>query len=340
MTTRIERMGGLFAGLLVLAVLSGEGEAAGGIDRLKEAVAHVVEQAPGEMGVAIEHLETGQAMEVNGNRAFPLASTFKVAILVELFNQVDEGRVDLGEMVTIRQSELHLGSGQLKEFRVPGVILSIENLVYLMMRISDNSATDILLERVGVEHVNRRLRTLGIDGMRIDRSTQQLILEHLGFSEELATGRSYEELMAYLNAYQPAPGELELARTAFADDLQDVGTPTAMNRLLAKVFHGEAASAASCQRMVEIMLECDTGRSRIPGLLPSDAKVAHKTGTIGGTVNDVGVVILPDGRGHVAISLLSKKMSDREAAEKALADIARYAYDFFLFTAPGPKVER
>jgi beta-lactamase class A len=62
--------------------------------------------------------------------------------------------------------------------------------------------------------------------------------------------------------------------------------------------------------------------------------VAHKTGTIGGTVNNVGIIYLPHNRGHVIISVLSKAMEDREAAERAIADVARYAYDYFLFTAP------
>ena len=69
-------------------------------------------------------------------------------------------------------------------------------------------------------------------------------------------------------------------------------------------------------------------------MLPSSTEVAHKTGTIGGTVNNVGVIFLPHNRGHVVISVLSKATEDTEVAERAIADVARYAYDYFLFTAP------
>ncbi len=69
------------------------------------------------------------------------------------------------------------------------------------------------------------------------------------------------------------------------------------------------------------------------GLLPDSVPVAHKTGTIGGTVNDVGIIFLPEGRGHILLSVLSKGSQDRDQAAHAIADIARYAYDYFLFTA-------
>lgn len=304
------------------------------LGRLRAALEQVVEGASGEMGVAVKHLETGQEVEVNGQSAYPMASTFKIPILVELFNQVDQGVVRLDETISLEPTHLHLGSGQLKRFVVPGVTLSIENLARLMMRISDNSATDLLLERVGIANVNRRMAQLGIRGLSVNRSCQKLILDWLGFDIERTRGMSYQEIETMLNAYRPEPREREEAAARFAEDPRDTAAPVAMNRLLEEIFEGEAASPESCKQMVDILLQCETGSGRIRGLIPSSVEVAHKTGTIGGTVNNVGIMYLPHGRGHVVISVLSKKMKDLEEAEAAIANLARYAYDYFLFTAP------
>lgn len=304
--------------------------------RLRVVVERAVADSSGNMGVAIKHLETGQEVHVNGDRPFPMASTVKVPILVEFFNQVDAGEIRLAEMVALEPFDLHLGSGQLKDYIVPGVSLSMENLAFLMMRISDNTATDMLLERVGLENVNRRLDALGIDGISVNRTTQNLIMEQMGFEDWNTEGMTYDELMTKLNDYEVAPGELEVAAARFELDPQDTATPAAMNQLLEKILVGQAASPEASKRMMEIMLACETGIDRMRALLPNTVSVAHKTGTIGGTVNDVGVVFLPEGRGHVLLSVLSRGVEDRDRAARAIADITRYAYDYFLFTVPEP----
>jgi beta-lactamase class A len=327
----VKRLVGIF--LVALAPLPAAADGPS-LERLRRAVEAVVARAEGRMGVAIEHLETEQAVEVNGSVAFPMASTFKVAVLVELFRQVDEGKVRLDEMVSIEPVDIHIGSGSLNEFLVPGVALSVENLARLMMRVSDNSATDMLMAKVGIPNINERLKAMGIEGISVDRTCQRLILDWLGMAPEKTAGMSYREIQDFLDAYKPAPGELEGAASAFEIDSRDTATPLAMNRLLRSIIQGRAASEASCRRMTEILLECETGKSRIPGLLPKDVKIAHKTGTLGGTVNDVGVLYLPEGRGHVAVSVLSKGMKDRDRAERAIAEVTRLAYDYFLFAAP------
>ena len=323
--------------LLAKTTTANEGGSAAnkaGTDRLRLAVEEAIAGSSGDMGVAIKHVESGEGLIVNGNRSYPMASTSKVAILVELFNQVDEGTIRLDEMVSLGPLDLHRGNGQLKRFIVPGVSLSIENLAFLMMRISDNSATDMVLDRVGIENVNRRLASLGVTELVINRNIQQLLMDQMGFQDWDVDGLTYEELEQRLNDYQVEPGELEMAATQFEMDAQDTATPAAMNLLLEKIFLGQAASPESCRRMVDIMLKCDTGFSRIRGLLPSSVEVAHKTGTIGGSFDDVGIIYLPQGRGHIILSVLSKSCEDRDKAESAIANIARYAYDYFLFTAP------
>ena len=301
------------------------------LERLRAAVAEAAEKSTGEMGVAIEHLESGLRIDVRGDVAYPMASTFKLPLLVTLFHQVDEGKVGLDEMVSLESGDLHIGSGRLDDFAAPGISLSIANLAALMMRVSDNSAADELLFRVGPESVRERLRALGIEGISVDRTAQRLILDSLGMPPESTAGMTRREILDFLNAYQPAPGELEAAAFAFERDLRDTATPSAMNDLLRAIYSGRAASASSTRRVTEILLACETGTDRIPGRLPEGARTAHKTGTLGGAVSDVGVLYLPEERGHVLISVLTRGVEDRDKAESAIAEIARYAYDYFHF---------
>ncbi len=303
------------------------------LERFRAAVLEAAEGATGQMGAAIEHLESGVRVDVRGDVAYPMASTFKLPLLVTLFHQVDEGKVRLDEMVSLETGDLHLGSGRLDDFVVPGVSLSIANLAGLMMRVSDNSAADEILSMVGLEAVGESLRALGIEGISVDRSAQRLILDSLGMPPERTEGMTREEILDYLNAYQPAPGELEAAAARFDRDPRDSATPRAMNDLLRAIYSCRAASPDSTRKMTEILLACETGKNRIPGLLPEGAAAARKTGTLGGAVADVGVLHLPDGQGHVLLSVMTRGVGDREKAERAIAEIARYAYDYFQFEA-------
>ena len=134
----------------------------------------------GEVGVAIKHVETGRELAVNGDTLFPMASAFKVPILVEVLYQVREGRFGLDDETRVEKTDQHMGSGMLSSLTAPGIVLSVRNLINLMMLISDNSATDLLLAKVGAERVNARLRSLGIEGMSVNRPCQKLIMDYLG----------------------------------------------------------------------------------------------------------------------------------------------------------------
>jgi beta-lactamase class A len=303
------------------------------LERLRVAVAMAAEGATGEMGVALEHLESGVRVGLRSEISFPMASTFKLPLLVALFHQVDEGKIRLDEMVSLEREDLHIGSGRLDDFLAPGISLSLSNLAALMMRVSDNSAADVLLLRVGPETVREKLRMLGVEGISVERTAQRLILDSLGMPADRTAGMDRREILDYLNAYTPAPGELEAAEAAFEEDPRDTATPSAMVDLLRAVYEGRAASPDSTRRMDEILLACETGKERIPGRLPEGTRAAHKTGSLGGAVADVGVIYLPEGRGHVLVAVLTRGVEDRDKAERAIADIARYAYDYFQLPA-------
>jgi beta-lactamase class A len=93
-------------------------------------------------------------------------------------------------------------------------------------------------------------------------------------------------------------------------------------------------SPESTDLLLDIMKRCRTGEGRLKGILPGGTEVAHKTGTIGRTLNDVGIITLPNGAGHVIVAAFVKASSRPESErERAIAEAARAAHDYFLFAS-------
>jgi len=304
------------------------------IERLKKQIEGVIEDVEGMVGVAVKHLESGEELYINGDTYFPMASVFKVPILVELMAQIIEGKFTLEDEIGIQKSDQHLGSGMLSDLDAPGIKLSIRNLINLMMMISDNSATDILLTKVGTENVNNRLRKYGIEKIIVNRTCQELIMDFIGMDYEKYQGLSLDEFSeVYRKEREGNPEAYEEARKNFSKVLKDQSSPRAMNRLLELIFKKEILDAESCELIISIMIKCQTGRGRVKGELPRGTEVAHKTGTIGGTVNDSGIIYLPEDLGKVAITVFTKDMDLKtKEVEEIIAEVSRFVYDYFYFT--------
>ena len=304
------------------------------LQRLEREMARLAKASGGVTGVTALQLETGRRVSVNGIERFPMASSYKVPIAVQLLTLVDQGKVRLDQMIELKASDLHPGSGTLTNlFKQPGVALSVRNLMELMLLISDNSATDVCLRLAGGgEAVTTRMKELGINGITVSRPTIGLISDWRGVAE---SDWSSAELK-YKRTLNDEEGKA--AAKKFDADVRDTATPEAMADLLVKIYRKDILKPASAELLYDIMRRCQTGEARLKGILPVGTEVAHKTGTIGGTTNDVGIITLPDNAGHVAIAVFIKS-SEKETAqrERVIAELARAAHDFFLFhpTATG-----
>jgi beta-lactamase class A len=342
-----------FAALLVLVIAfavvpsARQSSTAANLDRLRGRINAAMPLAQGMVGVAIKHLETGTSLSINGDEPFPMASTFKLPVLVELHAMARAGQLDWDERVEVTSKDQHLGSGDITPlFDPPGLSISMRNMANLMMMISDNSAADICLARAGAARVTARMRSMGIDGIRVDRSCQELILDYQGRDTARLKDLARDDLREAMRSDARQSQGLEWrfgADDRVATDPRDTATPNGMVMLLEKIWRGEAVDRAASDAMLELLKRCRTGAGRIPGLLPAGTVVAHKTGTLGGVVDDVGIVYLPDGAGAMAIAVMSKRTrASAEDVERTIAHIARYAYDYFLFTtaaAPKPSAE-
>lgn len=321
-------------GAAVAILLFAASTASAGEEALERGLQRLAPLSGGVMGVGVVHLESGRSGFLNADEPFPMASTYKIPIAIELLHRVDEGKLDLSQMVTVERRDYSPGSGILTDlFREPGLALSIRNLLEIMLLVSDNTATDLLLRHAGGgETVTARMKKLGIEGIRVDRTTLHLIADWKGLSP--VPGEAERDPAKYGEFLESVPKEKSVeAERAFYDDVRDTATPRAMTALLEKIWKREALSPESSDLLLDIMKRCRTGGGRLKGILPEGTEVAHKTGTIGKTLNDVGIITLPDGAGHVAVAAFVKKSDlSEEKRERAIAEAARTAHDYFLFT--------
>ncbi|HMN46486.1 MAG TPA: class A beta-lactamase [Povalibacter sp.] len=324
----------LLAGLTMMVLLATRALAGAPTAPIEAEIQRLAVIGGGTVGVAAWRIDgQGPRVLVNAGERFPMASTFKIAVAGALLAQVDAGRLDLQQMIAVDPA-LYVPSEVIADrFIHPGVSLSLHNLLELMLTQSDNTATDVLTKLAGgPQAVTAWVHRQQVEDLRVDRDTAALLRDFF----VLPAGPIEK---AFAQAVQQNPA-LEkqggLPNPAFDDDVRDTSTPDAMTQLLTRIFRGEALSAGSTRTLVAIMERCRTGDARLRGRLPPGIVVADKTGTIGGSINDVGVITLPDGRGQIAITVFIKKSALPFAQrERAIAEIARVVYDYFLFAHAG-----
>src|SRR5437667_3374216 len=173
-----------------------------------------------------------------------------------------------------------------------------------MLTHSDNTATNVLTSAAGgPTAVTAWVRAQGITGLRVDRDTAGIVRDFFGlptgtFSEALATALKSDPKLEERGTHPNA---------AFDKDPRDSSTPDAMAELLTKIFTGHALSAASTKEIIETMERCHTGNDRLRARLPATTTVADKTGTLGGSVNDVGVITFTNGKGKIVCAVYIQK---------------------------------
>lgn len=204
----------------------------------------------GVLGVQILDLTNSHTLSLNADVVFPTASTVKIAILAELFRQAQQGKLNLNDSYTLQASDLVGGSGISSSF-TPGVTkLTLRDVAALMISVSDNSMTNVLIDRIGIDNVNALLDSLGLTHTRLRRKMMDVKAAAEG-RENIATPR---ELAQFLEALYRG----KILNKQFTDDFFNLLS-----------IHKE---------------------SYIPRLLPEDLRIANKPGELEGVRNDCGLV--------------------------------------------------
>ena len=296
------------------------------LSRLQSRLQELSDEFPGVVGVAVRDLKTGEELSINGDRLFPMASVYKVPIMVEVFRQIEAKKFSLDDRIELGDEHRTLGSGVLALLS-NGLKPTVKDLITLMIVLSDNEATDVLLKKVGAENVTATMRSMGLNNVRVDRTTFELIRDYLSFMGETARGKTYAEIIAMSRTRRITPEKQAEAERDFAKVMKDVSSPRDMALLLEKIYKGEAAGRDSCQMMMTI-LGRQMFNQRLPRYLPESARMAHKTGTIGSTTNDAGIMFVRGNPIAVAVFTVDKRTARGEVEER-MGRLTRVIYDFF-----------
>jgi beta-lactamase class A len=250
------------------------------------------------VGVHLRHVESGRATGVNEGEPFFMSSVTKLPISVRVLRQVQRGRLRLADSVRITREQMGPGHSPIRDASPAGATLTVEQLLRAAVRQSDNSASDALLRLAGgPDSVNAELARLGIRGIRVSRPYQVL-------------GR-------------------EIGVRIEAADTRDTSTPAAMTGLLAALQAGRLLGPAERRLLLGWMTDTENPRNRIVAGLPAGTGVAHKTGTWGrAAMNDVGIITLPGGRGHLALAVFIRNATVPDSvSQRAIAAITRAAWE-------------
>lgn len=289
---------------------------------LKLKLEEIDKSIEGVMGAAFKKLDTGEEVLWNGDEPFYFASVVKVPILVELFRQIDNGKINLDDKLEMGKSAVVPGSGILK-LLTPGLEMSVRDLTTLMMVISDNTATDMILDLVGKERVKKTIRELGLEKTEIRTSIRDLLFDLVGLKDVELEDRTID-----LYREMTKPEKVKELKRGKTSEIDNYTTPREMMFLLEKIYKKEAASGQSCESIIDIMKNCQTGYNRILKYLPrEEVEVAHKTGSLRDVKNDVGIVFPKDKRPYI-ICVFTKDQIDSTAGEEAIAETSKAAYEY------------
>lgn len=249
--------------------------------------------------VGLVHLETGDTFSYNGYEQSPMMSTCKFPLALLVLDKIDSGKLKLTDVIHIPKEEMREGTySPLRDsFKGQPVDLSIHDLLYYSVAVSDNIATDVLLHQVaGPGEVTAFAKSKGLQGINMVHTEGELGLDWT---------RPYENWVH----------------------------PMEMANLMAGFYKGRILSKTGTDTLRQIMERTTGGADRIKGMLPAGTVVAHKTGTSGFenginiAVNDIGIVTLPNGRHLVLTIYIGDAAAETPACEKLIAQIARAAYD-------------
>ncbi|HEX2078574.1 MAG TPA: serine hydrolase [Longimicrobium sp.] len=301
---RLRLVPALLAALLPLSAAAQADTAA-----LRRSIEQISRGYEGVVGVSLRNLATGESLSIRGEETFPTASLIKVAVLVALLDEVAKGSIRLDEPLTMIARDRVGGSGVLQHLH-PGLELTVEDAARLMIVISDNTATNLLLDKLNVRTVWAKMEALGLPHTKIHSKT-------------------------FLRA-------TSVAMDSSVKYGLGVTTPDETVRLFTLLHEGRAVSPAMDSLALDI-LRGNEDWAKLTRWLPEGATAAHKSGDVDQARNDCGILYGPDA--PVALCVMTRENRDTSyaldnPANRLIARIGAEVYRFFNPSAPPPPIPR
>jgi beta-lactamase class A len=269
------------------------------LPQLTEAIKDSLAKQEGSFAVAFKDLSTGSQLFINEHEAFHAASTMKTPVLVEVYKQAAEGRFSLSDSVLVKNEfrsivdsstySLNPEDDSEKDlYTLIGTKRTLYQLVYDMIIMSSNLATNLVIELVDAKKVTQTMRQLGAPDIQVLRGVED--------------------------------------SKAFQKKLNNTTTAYDLLMIFEKIALDKVVDSTASKAMIDVLLDQHFNEV-IPGQLPKEVKVAHKTGSITGVLHDSGIIFLPDGRKYVLV-LLSKDIKDEQVIKRTLAGVSKLIYQY------------
>ncbi len=269
---------------------------------LRSKINTIISTKNATVGISVKGIEDKDTLSINGNKEMPMLSVFKFHIALAVLNQVDKGKLKLGQKFFIKKEELlpETWSPIREEYPEGNIYLTIDQLLRYTVSHSDNNGCDILLKIVGgAPAVQKFINQQGIKDFTIRLN-----------EEQMNTFESY-----FINT----------------------STPLATTDLLEKFYKGKVLKKETTKYLYQIMVETSRGLTWMKAGLPIGTELAHRTGISGrneqnirAAMNDVGIVKLPNGK-HFILSVYLKNINEEmKDTEKIIADIGRAVWDYYV----------
>jgi len=267
----------------------------------KQIYTEFAKQPKGIFALAVKDLSTGQEFFINAHETYHAASTMKTPVMIETYKQATAGKFKVTDSVVVKNefksildgSKYSLDSVMDSEhdlYKRVGTKLSIYDILFRMITMSSNLATNNIIDLVGAENVNKTMRNYGLKKMEVLRGVEDDKAFKAGMNN---TTNAYDLMLVF--------------------------------EQLAK---GTAVNPAASKAMLDILFHQHFS-NKIAGKLPKDVKVANKTGSIVALMHDSGIVFLPDGRKYVIV-MLSRGIENEDAASETLAKVSKIVYDHIV----------
>jgi beta-lactamase class A len=259
------------------------------------AVTKKIAASGADVGIYFEMLDGTATWQARGDEAFHAASTMKIPVMIELFRQAKQGRVNLEDTVLIKNEFHSIVDGSVYTlsptddsetgmYKAEGQSFTLRQLCELMITASSNFATNLLIEKLGVDSIRATVHALGADGMNVLRGVED--------------NKAYEK------------------------GLNNTTTARGLGMLLKAIAQGKAADADSCKEMIEI-LERQKFNEGIPAGLPAGTAVAHKTGEITKIHHDAAIVFA--NRPYILV-ILVRGLVDIKDSSALMAEVSKTFY--------------
>jgi beta-lactamase class A len=262
-------------------------------EKLLRRLEAIAEDFNGVMGISVKDLVSGDEFNINENEVFPVASSIKIPLLIEFFRQAKSGMLELDSKITIQEGDKTKGSGVLKELGDGTVTLTLRDIATLMIIVSDNTATNILIDKVGMDDVNHLIQELGLLETKLRSKMQDYHAASIG--------------------------------------QENISTPHEFMRLMECLFMKKELDSWVCEQTLSVLKKNKI--TPISRGLPVGIEIANKPGGMMGVSCDIAIVFQPNRPYVIVIMTKNIPLSDTKKliASERMTEVSRMVYEYFRF---------